>query len=257
MAAVPETKARPKCRGGLKRAKAGASERTGSLLAHPCWANQFPVPKPAGWLQGQLITGATVVATTLGQPLPPAPSRPLSSPAALRLSSSPLGPGSQFTRTVVSSPHLALPVVLPVLSSDSVTPSSSSPGSLAYHLQPPTGWPPGSLTVVPFLTPAAPCSPLGTRLPGRAPSRCSDLASSGKPFQNSRPAWAIPSPCAHSPHCPPIGSVLLELLVCLCLQWAVGIAGAGPHLFSSLDPILAPAQKALGGLESRGTRPFP
>lgn len=42
-------------------------EETGFLLAHHCQANQFLVPKPAGWLW----SGYTEVATVSGQPLPP------------------------------------------------------------------------------------------------------------------------------------------------------------------------------------------
>lgn len=53
-----------------------ASQGTGSLLACSCQANQFLVPKPAWWLWGQQITGATVVAPALGKPLRPTPGRP-------------------------------------------------------------------------------------------------------------------------------------------------------------------------------------
>lgn len=56
-------------------------------------------------------------------------------------------------------------------------------------------------------------------------------------------------PCVHSPHVSPLApSVLLALSVCLCLHWAVGMAGAGPGLlFSSPEPALILAQKALTG----------
>ena len=76
----------PKVGEGARELKLGRRRGNQIRLAHRCQENQFPVPKPAGQLWGQLITGATVVATPWGSPsiLPPV------DPSAPQLSSDPL-----------------------------------------------------------------------------------------------------------------------------------------------------------------------
>ena len=76
----------PNVGGGPRELKLGRLRGNQILLAHRCQENQFPVPKPAGQLWGQLITGATVVATPWGSPS----ILPLVDPSASQLSSDPL-----------------------------------------------------------------------------------------------------------------------------------------------------------------------
>lgn len=109
LAAMPETKTRPRCRGRAQESQAGCLK--GNLIPISSSLPGEPVPSPqassvALGLWGQTITGATVVTSASGQLLPLAPDRPVRPPSTSRL-----GPGSQFLRTGESTTLGSLPLV--------------------------------------------------------------------------------------------------------------------------------------------------